>query len=367
MNLSPFKLERYFAKYEFVAPYLLSCSDCEPLTLKELLSFADKALLKKWENLWLGYTDSKGSPDLRQAIADCYQQVNPDNVLVAVPQEAIYLLMNTLLKKGDHVIAPFPGYQSLYENARSIGCDITYWKPDSQNWKFDINDVKSAIKSNTKLIVINFPHNPTGAMLSKKDQAALVELARKHDIYIFSDEMYFGLDLRKDEKMESIVDLYEKRITLFGLSKTFGLPGLRIGWLVTRDKKVLEDAAAFKDYLTICPSAPSEALALIALKAKDQIIKRNLAIIRYNLSVLTTFVEKHSDKLTLVEPEGSSVAFVEYKGDVDALAQRAIDQEGVMVLPASAFDYEGSFFRVGLGRKNMPEVLERLEKVLMSS
>lgn len=192
MKIKPFRLERYFAKYEFSAPYLLSCSDCEPLTLKELLSFADKETLDLWEKLRLGYTESQGLPLLRQEVTKLYYDIKPEETLIIAPEEGIFIAMNVLLEKGDHIIVIFPGYQSLYEIANSLGCEVTKWMPNKvdNSWKFDIETLKSSIKENTKLIVINFPHNPTGSLPLKNEYRQIIEIAKEKNITLFSDEMY---------------------------------------------------------------------------------------------------------------------------------------------------------------------------------
>ena len=366
MKLKDFKVERYFAKYEFSAPFLLSCSDCEPLTLQELLALADKDSLKQWNNLWLGYTDSQGSPAVRKEIAKMYTSTGEDNILTVVPQEGIFLTMHGLLKKGDHIIAPFPAYQSLYENACSIGCEVSFWKPESGTWRFNIQDLKSMMKKNTRMIIINFPHNPTGSMITNQELHEIVALAKKQDCYIFSDEMYRLLEFDKKNRLDSVCDIYQKGICLFGLSKSFGLPGLRFGWLASQNQDAFEKIMALKDYLTICGSAPSEALALIALRVKDAIIERNNTIVKENLKLLKNFVERYSDIFSLSDPQAGSIAFVEYKGSgtVDAFAQKCVKEQGVMILPGSTFDYPGNYFRVGLGRKNFSKVLQQFEKCL---
>ena len=215
MKIPPFKLERYFAKYEFSAPYLLSCSDCEPLTLNELLSMSDDQSLRLWEDLWLGYTESQGHPTLREEIAHLYDHIAPSNVLVVTPEEGIFIVTNVILNQGDHVISTFPGYQSLYEVARSIGCQVSQWMPQKQQgWVFDLDALKSEIRSNTKLIIINFPHHPTGATISQKEFHGLLALAEERGILVFSDEMYRFLEYQDVDRLESASDLDENVIAL---------------------------------------------------------------------------------------------------------------------------------------------------------
>ena len=163
MNLKPFALERYFAEYEFSAQYLLSSSDCDGLRQRDLLALADGEMRRAWDELTLGYTESRGHPLLRTEIAKLYTGIAPDDCLVVVPEEGIFLALSAILTRGDHVICTFPGYQSLYEVTEGIGCEVTRWLPEEANgWRFDPAFLEANIRPNTKLLIVNFPHNPTG-------------------------------------------------------------------------------------------------------------------------------------------------------------------------------------------------------------
>lgn len=366
MKLQPFKLERYFAAHEFKTRYFLSGSDCEPLSLQELLALGDADSLRLWENLTLGYTESAGHPLLRQEIAQLYQKVQADDVLVVTPEEGIFITMNTLLSAGDHVIAAFPGYQSLYEVARAIGCQVTLWTPqEGTEWRFDLAWLKEQIRPNTKLLVINFPHNPTGALPSQADFAAIVRLAEERDIILFSDEMYRLLEHDPRDRLPSAADLDEKAIALSGMSKTFGLAGLRLGWLACRDQVLLSQIAGYKDYTTICNSAPSEILALLALRAKERIIVRNLKIIRHNLALLEPFFARHAGRFSWVRPRAGTIAFPRMlAGDASAFCAALREGPGILLLPGEVYEDSGNHFRIGFGRATMPEALGKLEEWL---
>jgi len=368
MLLNQFKLERYFAEYEFKVKYLLSPSDCESLSLSELLQMADADSLKLWEELRLGYTESQGHPDLRAQVARLYPRLSPDGVMIAVPEEAIFIAMYTLLNPGDQVIAVFPAYQSLYEIARAIGCEVTPWRFElgAHGWWLDFDYLTSIITDRTRLIVLNFPHNPTGYLPAQSELERIIELARKRGIYIFSDEMYRLLEYEPDRRLSPVCSIYERGISLSGLSKTFALPGLRLGWLATQDQALLDRWLAFKDYTTICHSAPSEVLGLMALRAKEAIIYRNLGIVQENLKAAERFFAEHQDLFTWIRPTAGSVAFPQWAGStpVESFCQSVLDQAGVMVVPGSIFDFPGNHFRVGLGRKNLPVVLERVSDYL---
>ena len=368
MQIPAFKLERYFAQYEFKVQYLLSPSDCEALTLADLLDLADAESLALWQGLHLSYTESAGHPLLRNEVASLYQTITPDDLLIAVPEEAIFVAMNTLLRPGDHLVAISPAYQSLYEIAQSIGCTVTAWpvQLSEQGWHLDLAQLAASITPRTRLLVINFPHNPTGYLPSPALLEGIVALARQHDLYLFSDEMYRGLEFAAGDQLPAICDSYEKGISLSGLSKSYALPGLRIGWLATHDRPLLEQCLAFKDYTTICNSAPSEVLAIMALRARSQIVRRNLAIIQHNLTVAEAFFAAHHQFFRWIKPQAGSIAFPHWQGNgsVEQFCQGLLDARGVMVVPGSIFDHPGSHFRVGLGRRNLAEVLEQVDDYL---
>ncbi len=367
-SLAPFKLERYFARYEFKVRYLLSPSDCESLTLNELLQMADPDSLALWQGLSLGYTESPGHPALRGEIARTYLNVGPDQIVVAAPEELIYIAMNTMLEPGDGAVCISPAYQSLYEVARSRGCRVSPWAVEAEGsrWRLPLDQLERSIDDRTRLLVVNFPHNPTGFQPARRDFDAIVDLARRRGLYLFCDEMYRLLEHDPAARLPPVCDLYERGISLSGLSKTFALPGLRLGWLATQDRSLPERWLAFKDYTTICNSAPGEVLGLIALRAAEQIVTRNLGIVLNNVEVARRFCEQHSELFRWFEPQAGSIAFPRWLGSMplDELCRRAVEERGIMIVPGSIFDAPAPHFRLGLGRRNLPEVLERLEAFL---
>jgi aspartate/methionine/tyrosine aminotransferase len=372
LNLAPFKLERFFAQYEFKVRHLLSSSDCESLKLPELLALADADALDRWQRLSLGYTESQGDPTLRAEIASQYAGLAADDVIVLVPEEGIYIAMHTLVQPGDHVIAIHPAYQSLYELARARGCALTTWPvlPTAEGtaWRLDLDALAAAITPQTRLLVINFPHNPTGLLPTRAELDALLELARRHDLYVFSDEMYRGLELDPAAQLPAVCTVYDRGISLAGLSKTHATPGLRVGWLATRAPGLMAQWLAYKDYTTICHSAPSEVLALIALRAQAPILQRNLGIIRANVATAAEFFQRQAALFGWAPPQGGSIAFPEWRGPgtADALCQGVLDERGVMLLPGSIFDVPGQRFRLGLGRRSFPEALAQLEQYALT-
>jgi aspartate/methionine/tyrosine aminotransferase len=361
MPIPPFKLERYFAKYEFSTELLLSPSDCEPLTQAELLVFASPESRALWDDLTLAYTESQGHPLLLEQIASLYAEISPDNVLEIIPEEGILIAMRTLLKPGDHVVTMRPAYQSLYQVAESIGCRVDAWTP-RPGWHFHPDDLEKLITQKTRLVVINFPHNPTGALASTEEFGRIVEITRERDLILFSDEMYRWSEYDSADRLPSACELYEKAVVLCGVSKSLGLPGLRVGWLATRDEEIMAGFRTYKDYTTICGSAPSEILALIALQNMEAILARNLAIISSNLTALDDFFSEYGDLFRWVRPRAGTVAFAEFLGSlpIEVLAERLVSEYGTMLVPGSIFDYPGNYFRLGFGRRNFPRGLSRL-------
>jgi aspartate/methionine/tyrosine aminotransferase len=369
MRLKPFKLERYFAKHEFSAPYLLCSSDCESMKLCDLLALEPGAI-ERFESLWLGYTESLGDPELRHAISTVYEHVTADQVLVhAGAEEAIFNFMNVVLCPGDHVIVHAPYYQSLGEVAQSLGAEVSEWQGDpSRAWELDLEVLKNTLTARTKVVVVNFPHNPTGFQPRRKFVRELSELSEQHGFIIFSDEVYRGLELDPSDRLPGLTDMNDRAASLGVMSKTYGLAGLRIGWIATRNESLFSELAAFKDYTTICSSAPSEFLATLALQNAEVIVERNLHIIRKNLDLLDAFFESHVDLFSWHRPKAGSVSFPALlKGTVDNFCSDIVEKAGVLLLPGTLYKNELNSFRIGFGRKNVPEALYKLEEYLLGT
>ncbi len=366
MQISPFKLERYFARYEFQAKYLLSSSDCESLTVGDLLALEPGAA-QGLQQHWLGYTESPGAPGLRREISRIYAQISPDQVLVhSGAQEAIFTCMHASLSPGDHVIVQTPCYQSLGEVARSIGCDVTPWEVrEAGGWTLDPDDLKQRLRPQTRLVIINTPHNPTGYLMPHSLFREINQLTEARGIRLFSDEVYRELEYAPADRLPAAADINPLAVSLGVMSKTYGLPGLRIGWIATQDSALLNRMAALKDYTTICNSAPSEFLAEVALRHRGPIAGRNLDLIRHNLTVLDPFFARHPDRFAWHRPAAGPIAFPRLVGqDVEAFCHEAVAQASVMVVPGTLFDDTQNHFRVGFGRRNLPEALAHLENFL---
>jgi aspartate/methionine/tyrosine aminotransferase len=367
-KLADFRLETYFSRWEFNARFNLAGSDAESMAVSELLDMADDFGKKLWRELRLGYTETFGSPQLRDEIARTYERITRDDVLCfAGAEEGIYCAMTAVLEPDDHAIVVVPNYQSLEELPRSL-CDVTGVALDATNgWALDLDEVRRAVRRNTRLIVVNFPHNPTGRVIPREDFTALVELAAARDIVLFSDEVYRGLERDPGRRLPQAADVSPTAMSLGVMSKSYGLPGLRIGWIACRDREMLRKMEHVKHYLSICNSASSEVLAIIALRSRQRILERTRAITLANIERLTTFFGERPDLFEWYVPDGGCVAFPRYLGadGVEEFCRAAVEEAGVLLLPGSMYasalvPTPGDRFRVGFGRINVPEALHAL-------
>ncbi|MCU0560125.1 MAG: aminotransferase class I/II-fold pyridoxal phosphate-dependent enzyme [Desulfobacterales bacterium] len=366
MRLAPFRLERYFARHEFNVEHLLCSADCESLAVRELLALEPDAP-DRFQQLRLGYTESQGSSGLRREICRLYQSIVPEQVLVhAGAEEAIFLFMHAALSPGDHLIVHTPCYQSLAEVARSIGCEVTPWAAqESRGWRLSLSDVEQAVRPNTRAIVVNTPHNPTGYLMRPEEFRELHRVADRHGVILFSDEVYRESEYDPAYRLPPACDLSDRAVSLGVMSKTYGLPGLRIGWVATRNTAVYERMAALKDYTTICNSAPSEFLAELALRHRALLIARNVSILTENLALLDDFFERHPATFRWHRPKAGPIGFPRLIGaEVEAFCHELVTTAGVLLLPGTVFNDSGNHVRIGFGRRNMPQALARLEEFL---
>ena len=368
MNIKPFATETFFARYEFSTPHLLCASDCETLTTGELLRLAgmDAADLLGQR---LGYTDSQGDPALRAAIAALYASVTAEeSVILGAPEEGIYLTMRTLLEPGDHVVALTPAYDSLVNLAEHVSGNVTPWpvRPTPGGWEVDPAELARLLRPDTRLIIVNFPHNPTGYLPSAETLAALLDIARGHGAWLLCDEMYRGLETLSADRLASAADGYERAIVLSGLSKTHGLPGLRVGWLIVRDAATRAALINWKHYTTICPPAPSERLALAALQAHAPLVERSRGIIATNLQLAEAFFARHAAQFVWRAPRAGSVALVGLRGVASAsdYCHALARDAGVLLLPGPYLGAGDDSVRFGFGRLGFGAALEQYESYL---
>ena len=301
MRIADFELERFFARYEFAVRHLLCASDLEGLPMAELLAMADPETAALWRDLRLGYTESLGHPLLRREIASLYDTVDPDEVVVfSGAEEAIFAAANVHLQPGDHAIVVWPAYQSLHEVARATGADVTLHElRAADGWAIDVEAMRRQVTPRTRLIVVNAPHNPTGHLPDAATYRAVAELAADAGAVLLSDEVYRFLELDPADRLPAGADVGPHGVSIGVMSKSFALAGLRIGWLASHDRALLDAAARFKDYTTICASAPAEILALIALRARERVLARSQSIVEANLALLDGFFARQAGRFAL--------------------------------------------------------------------
>ena len=367
--LPDFRLETHFSKWEFKARYHLTASDAESISMRELLAMATPEEREEFEGLWLGYTETYGAPDLREAIAATYRDRKATDILCfAGASEGIFAANSVILDKDSHAVVVTPNYQS-HETLPVAICEATGVPLDPEdNWSLDIDRVAAAIRPNTRLVTINFPHNPTGAILPADRYAALIALCRKHGIYILHDEIFNGLGPTGTEHLPFVADVYERGLSLNVLSKAYGLPGLRIGWIACQDKGLLSQMERMKHYLSICNSGPSERLAKIALNNRHALLARNCGIVDENLPKWDAFFARYPDLFDWRRPDGSCMAFPRYKGPdgVEQFTRSLVEESGVLFLPSTIYasdlgETPRDRFRLGFGRTGLDEGLAVLD------
>ena len=368
MRIDDFELERFFARYEFAVRHLLCASDVEGWPMADLLALADAETAALWRDLRLGYTEAPGHPLLRAEIATLYDGIAPEDVLVfSGAEEAIFVAANLLLGPGDHAVVAWPAYQSLHEVARAAGADVTLHelRPET-GWAIDLDLLRRQVTSRTRLIVLNVPNNPTGAVPDPATYLAISDLAADAGATLLVDEVYRFLEHDGTGRLPAGADLGPHAVSVGVMSKSFALAGLRIGWLATHDAGLLDRAARFKDYTTICASAPAEILSLVALRARDRVLARSRGIVDANLAMLDAFFERHADRVGWVRPRGGPVGFPELRAGVpvDRFAEELLAAEGVLIAPGSIFGHPGNHFRLGFGRTDLPVALAGLERFL---
>jgi aspartate/methionine/tyrosine aminotransferase len=363
----PSALERYFAAHEFSVELVAGASDVDGLPLAQLLDWADEDSRAAWARLTLGYTETAGAPALRTEIARLYRGVDPDDVVVcAGAAEALHLVQAALLGPGDHLVTVRPGFESLTEVAPALGATVTAVPLDpAAGWRLDVDAVRAAIGPRTRLVAVNTPHNPTGTTMDPATQAALVTLCAERGIVLLSDEVFRLLELDPAGRLPAAVELSDRAVSVGVLSKAYGLAGLRVGWIATRDRALRDRVLAAKDYASVCIAAPSEVLAVAALRAADRVVGRCRDLVAANLAAADDFLAAHAGVLSWTRPTAGTVGFprLDPRWPVDRLAADLVAEQGVLILPGTVFGVPGHF-RLGLGRASLPEALSRFDTFL---
>ncbi len=349
MNIEIFDLERIQSLYENTVPINLTESGFHPYTLKELLSEDQLDMLT---GTVLGYGQTNGSIPLRQTIADLYPKCTEDNVMVTNgTAEANFIACHTLLEKGDEIVMMVPNYMQIWGIAKEMGCIPRRFHLREENrWKPDLKELENQISAKTKMIVLCNPNNPTGYVLSKDEMEGIVDIAKRHDCWIYCDEVYKGANLDGIEK-PSFYGMYDKVVVNGGLSKAYALPGLRLGWLVGPKDK-MEDAWAYSDYTSITAGILSHKIGEIVLKPemRKKVLSRNIDMLNENLKMTVDWVNQHKDLLEFVPPKAGGMVFIKYKFPINstALSDWLRLEKGVFILAGDVYGID-NHFRIGIG------------------
>ena len=349
MRFPTFEMERIQSAWEHRVRYDLSESGVEPLTLAE--ASARLRQLQPWlEDVKLGYADGRGREATRAGVARIHPGATAENVLItAGTSEANFLALTTLVERGDDVVIVMPNYMQVHGLARGLGANVReVWLHEDAGWRLDLDRLRSAMTPKTKLVCICTPNNPTGQILSAADLDAVAETARTSGAWVLSDEVYRGAELDGVES-PSLWGRYEKAIVTGGLSKAYGLPGLRIGWIVAPPERI--DAAwAQKDYTTIAVASVSEVLAEAALARRDELLQRTRTIICERWPVLEAWATAHGRKLHWTAPRAGAICFFGYSYEVDSgpFVDALIRERSTMIVPGSHF-LADRHLRIGFG------------------
>ena len=366
------ELATYLSRWHAETTHHLSASECESMLVSDLLALGDEQDRQRWSTLTLGYTPPLGADWLRDAVAATYgTAARHDVICFTGAQEALYATLHALLTPDDHAIVVLPSYQSIETLPLGLCAVSGVALDETDGWSLSVDAVAAAVRPNTRVLAISFPNNPTGKQLELDRFAALVALCRQHGIWLVSDEAYRMTERDPAQRLPQAADAYERGVSLGAVSKAYGLPGLRVGWVACRDEALIARLATMRQFLSTCGAGPSEVLAAIALKAAGTILARNRAITEANLARLLSFLARHDALFDCRAPDGGMVCYPRYKGaeGVDAFVRRMADQAGVLLLPSKVFrsdvtELPGERFRIGFGRLGFEAGLAALERAL---
>ena len=353
MRFKPSLINLYYKKWQSHSPVVLSQSNPQPLTLEEL-----EDMIGSTENLFdqqeaLTYSTVQGDEKLRSKIAELYDHNSLENIATfAGAQEAIFCATHSLVAPGDKVVAIPPIFEPLIKTAQDIGCKIELISLQANDqWQLDLNQLEDAINNGCKLLILNFPHNPTGAMISKEQLLQIIDICEKNYCWILSDEVFRGLEHKPENRLPAVSDLYEKSISISVLSKAFALPALRIGWISCQDKKILDQTLQVKDYLSICNSLLDEKLATKIFPHHDKLLERNRKLIINNLQLLNEIMSIEDNPFEYIQPKAGCVCFPILKNNISSsdYAKQLIEEYNLLVLPGKTFLTSENGFRLGFG------------------
>ncbi|KAJ6028395.1 hypothetical protein N7540_003971 [Penicillium herquei] len=383
VKIEEFAVEQWMDKYELTAKYNTAETCCASISIDDLRELSEDKETNPFTQLQstkLTYGAIRGSDKLRQTLANLYSVKTPtalpkDNILITAGAiQANFLALYTLVGPGDHVICHYPTYQQLYSVPTSLGAEVSLWKSkEADGWKIDIEELQGLIRPNTKLIIINNPQNPTGAIVPRDTLEDLVDIARASSITIMADEVYrplfHNISPMDSQFPPSLISLgYENTIVTGSTSKAYSLAGIRVGWIASRNRSIIEACASSRDYTTISVGQIDDAIASYALAPQciHNLLARNIELGRTNLAILEKFIESHRWACDWVKPRAGTTAFVRFNKmgkpvDDVVLCEKLQEQRGVMFVPGSRCFGGGEDFQgyVRIGYACETEVLEK--------
>jgi len=365
MTLPQFELTRWFAFAEGKFDHSLGHSGCESIPIS---SFCDSAEVQELLDQPMGYGDFDGLQAFQEVVAKQYATIEPQDVCTLNgPSEGIYTFMRAMLESGDQVVVQTPLFQSLHAVAEHIGCEMREWRPrDEFENTFDVDDLAKLCDENTKLLVINFPHNPSGQMISEAELQRVVAIAERSNAMIFSDECFRLLELSPQQPLPAVCDLYENAVSLSGLSKPYGLGGLRTGWIATRSSKVRNALKEYRFYTSEMSNTPCQWFGTRAIQKAEEIVGRNRKLIASNLRLLERLVESHDELLKLQKPMGGTMALVRQQTGLTSteFCKKALNEERLFLIPSKPLGMPDNYLRIGLGTTDFEESLSHFERFL---
>ncbi|MGT2934873.1 aminotransferase [Streptococcus castoreus] len=342
MKLPAFGVEEWLNQHEKEAKYDIAGSSIASLTLEELFTLTGESPQTFYQVLNqkpFDYGWIEGSPAFKKAVASLYHYQGSENILQTNGATgANFSVLYALIEPGDHVIAHYPSYQQLYDIPQSLGATVDYWyTKEALNWLPDLDELEQLIRPNTKIITINNANNPTGAYMDWDYLNRLVAIAKEHNLYILSDEVYHSF---ASDRLLAIADLYAKGISVNSMSKTFSLPGIRVGW-VAASEEIVELLRLYRDYTMICAGVFDDMVATLALKHASKLLQRNQRILTRNLAILDDWIQQE-DKASYIKPKQVSTAFVKLKIDeaIEPFALHLLKDYGTLVVPGNRFDHD---------------------------
>jgi len=367
VKIVPFEMERWQSTWENSVDYNLSESGVQPIPLRELLR--DEAATERFLDHPLAYSQGNGTPELRSEIADLYRGATPNDVLVTTgSSEANLLAMWHLVEPADEILVMLPNYMENWGLVQAFGGNVTPLRlREDRKWQFDPDELSSLVTRKTKAIAICDPNNPTGAVMGDAQRKSLLDAARDSGAWLLSDEVYLGAE-REGPRTQSVWGDYERTLIVNGLSKAYGLPGLRIGWIVGPPETVAT-LWGYHDYTTLAPTYLSDRLAQIALARarREEILARTRSILQRNYAILADWIRDHGSLFSYIPPTAGAICFLRYALRINSsdLAWRLLKERSTLIVPGDHFGMDG-YIRIGMGDAPayLTQGLERIDALL---